>query len=452
MSKISIDDQLYSASVGIYSTNSLFSRFKSEADLRIEENDALPGALPTHVHEFVHYLHNISTTSGIKLIFDTHAAVFMASQFLIQNEQNISVSSQDSNQNNDVKYFIDRLNYIYGEFNEEPCASSLNSSGWIFSDLQTYSPKIESDFSSYQVKITGNFPEKTINGVLRIGLTFITEGVAYDVERDIYKEKGVRPYEIDANTPYFPYLAYEHFVNHISERSTTSLERIKIGNAALMHESPSQGFVEACLELKKGIAFLDAYYKKSMNYFKSYIDNKFDHMSNHIKSFYSRTDKLLKPFEYYLLIIRSTSQKRINTPLLETLFIGKNLTPEEFLRISSNIAEHCIIQEKNNTSATLDIVGTSNSLAASSDDEIAWFYVLCSTIHFIQQHFTSDGAIVKTSDLREKKCPFSGTCDAERSEGYPETCVKFPWKFKTKNQEGVCWYSAGIKSITPMQI
>lgn len=129
MSKISIDDQLYSASVGIYSTNSLFSRFKSEADLRIDENDAYPGALPTHVHEFVHYLHNISTTSGIKLIILTHGAVFIASQYLLGYEHEINVSSKDSEQNNDVKYFIDRLNYIYGEFKEAPYEYLQNSNG-----------------------------------------------------------------------------------------------------------------------------------------------------------------------------------------------------------------------------------------------------------------------------------------------------------------------------------
>lgn len=218
-----------------------------------------------------------------------------------------------------------------------------------------------------------------------------------------------------------------------------------------MHESPSQGFVEACLELKKGIAFLDAYYEKNIGHFKSYINN-FEEISNQTKKFYSQTEKLLKPFEYYLSIIKSTSQKRINIPDLETLFIGQDLTTEKFLQISSSIAEHCIIQEKDNTSATLEIIGTYHSLAASPDhDEIGWFYVLCSTIHFIQQHFTNDGTIVKTSNLRAKKCPFSGVCAVERSEGYPETCVTYPWKFKTKNQEGLCWYSAGIRSITPIQ-
>lgn len=63
---------------------------------------------------------------------------------------------------------------------------------------------------------------------------------------------------------------------------------------------------------------------------------------------------------------------------------------------------------------------------------------------------SNDGTIVKTSDLQEKKCPFSGVCAVERSEDYPETCVTFPWKFEIKNQEGICWYSAGIRSITPM--
>ncbi|MDP3423383.1 MAG: hypothetical protein Q8S32_06445 [Burkholderiaceae bacterium] len=455
MSKLSIDDQLYSASIGIYCTNSLFTRFASIADLSATEDDPYPCALPTHIHEYVHYLHNISTKAGVRLIYLTHCAIFLASHFLIKGENGIDVQSEDSGWSEDFRFFINNLNYIYGEFNEIEFDPSTKSSHWKFSNLSTYTPIIETPFFSYQVTVSENFSKKR-TGVLRIGLTFITEGVAYEVEREVWKDNGCLSNDIDKATPTFPYLAYEHLVNYIVGRQTTAIERIKIGNAALMHESPSQGFVDACLALKKGVHILGEYHAKMIKELQDFSNAKINEMFDELEKFYSRTDKLLAPFQHYASIIKSTVKKRISHPDIESIFIHKNateknITPSCFLGLSSNVAEHCIIQEKSNSKATIDIIGDRTSLAASTIDP-TWFYVLCSAIHFIQHHFKTDGTVEKTSNLREKKCPFSGACEAEASYNNPDVCKRFPWRFVPKDRHQSCWYSAGIKSITPEKI
>ena len=58
---------LNSSAVGRYWAHSFFIRMHSLADLRLVEGDATPGAVPAQVHEYVHYLHNVSSSEGLHL-------------------------------------------------------------------------------------------------------------------------------------------------------------------------------------------------------------------------------------------------------------------------------------------------------------------------------------------------------------------------------------------------
>ncbi len=51
--------------LGTYYPNRFFIQATDWIDLHPETGPVLPGAVPTHVHEYVHYLHNISTASGL---------------------------------------------------------------------------------------------------------------------------------------------------------------------------------------------------------------------------------------------------------------------------------------------------------------------------------------------------------------------------------------------------
>ncbi len=454
MTTFSSYEQLASAAIGVYSTNSFFIRFKSEADLFPTDGNPYPGAIPTHVHEFVHYLHNISTMAGIRAAILANVVVFLATQYLIKDKNGVEQSSRDSAQEDHFKFFIDHLNFIIGTFEKEPGdKSDRRESFWRFSRLQSYKQDCFPRLLAYQIHISGVMGKKAVNGDLKIGLNFITEGVAYEVEREVWKTNGVPSLSIDSRTPIFPYLAYEPLVNYLAGRPTTPLERIKVGNAALMHYSPSQGFVNACVALRKSTSSLDKFLQNSISEFDFYLDGDFEKNINQLKEFYAHTDKLRVPFEHYVSRLISTSKKRIHDPCFEEIFFQKQLTPKTLKEISSTLAEHVVIQEKSDGNAVLDYFGNENGLASSSDEEIAWFTILCSAIHFVKQHFTNDGRVAETKSLKDAPCPFSGACHVERAEGNPETCKKAPWKFEPKKDEnkmGVCWYIAAIRSITPV--
>lgn len=451
-----IDDQLF-ATLGTYSKNSFFIRFNSDADL---QPDPSPCAFPTHAHEFVHYFHNISTTSGIMMIFLNHGLIGMATNFLIKDREGIAISSNDCSANGDISYFVKNIGLINGKFKPDDSVG-VGGNGWNVSDKKVYKIKNNERYFSVKISHPSNEKDKNVNGILYIGLDFITEGVAYEIERILsLKRNKIFPSELDKRTPAYPYLTYEPVVNYLVGRSTTPEERIIIGNAALMHLSPSQGLVEACDNLSAGgILLLKEYLDKLVDAFSLQVNKIIEEDFSHIQSFWDRTDKLGKPFERYLSIISRASKMRVKYPLFEYCFLSDDLTAENFLRGTTIFAESFVIQEKSSKTATL--INHTSHPDTNTDADMSWFYVMCSAIHFIQQHITlsfneenglvEGGKIEKTECLKNVMCPFSGACEVEKSRNYPQECKISPWLSKSE-ENGACFYIIGIMSITPSPV
>ncbi len=54
-------------SLGTYRPHSLFIRIRSIADLEPGSDEPMDCAVPVHAHEYVHFLHNVSTICGVNL-------------------------------------------------------------------------------------------------------------------------------------------------------------------------------------------------------------------------------------------------------------------------------------------------------------------------------------------------------------------------------------------------
>jgi hypothetical protein len=76
---------------------------------------------------------------------------------------------------------------------------------------------------------------EVFNGTVQIGHDLISEGVAYEVEREIrFANRTNSVLDADTGTPLYPYIAYQQIVDHFMGRPTTAQERIDVGVCALM--------------------------------------------------------------------------------------------------------------------------------------------------------------------------------------------------------------------------
>lgn len=449
MSRFGFDDQLNSAKDGVFSVNSLFSRFSKDVDLSPEDGIPTPAALPVRVHEFIHFMHNISTRSGVKITYLTHAVIAVCVHKFTQVDGTMAGGDDD-----DLLFFIQNMGYLKGGFvGGAPFFRKEKFLSWKFGQPESFPSPLKNDKTvGYSIKIEGCRGENVVlNETLNVGWSFITEGVAFEAERVCWKNAGVSEDYVREITPSFPYFAYGALVDFLVGRQTTSQERLIVGNIALFHDSPGMALIEACDKLKVGAKEYLDYQAEQISSFERFVKNDLSDYLDEVQKFYADSEYLKDRFSEYSKIIKMAAEKRAKHPHVEEAFIQAGLDVEKFMRYSANFAPHVVIQEKQNGKAELEIVDVDGGLLVSNQErELFGYMVLCSVIHFVSKHIKATGSVSSTDELQPMVCPFSGTCEVEKSEKYPGTCKTTPWKLQrvvTKNQPGVCLYQAALHAI-----
>ncbi|WP_248747418.1 hypothetical protein, partial [Pseudomonas sp. MWU12-2037] len=462
MSEYHDREVLNAGTMGTYRVHSLFTKITCDGDLEPEFGDPFPGAVALHAHEYTHYLHNLSTLAGLQSM---QACFLLMVPFIRHtNELGFFTAPENHELDDTVAFAFKMMNDARGSIEGRPREKGFEwpkITEWVFSELQP--EQIDVSHASENLGALGTYysaaEAKTQNGesiefTLRPGLDFISEGVAYEVEREQRRLAGGAEHQLDVETPSFPYLAYRPFIEHLIGRSTTPAERILIGNLSLLIGNPST----ALWHLSNAIKQDEARGDNSPLEFKKvekYILNEFRRQSFGTEQFHTvllhqiteGSSELSRGMEIYTKLIDKALTLRGDFPSIELVFLKEKLTGEEFKRTIANMLEHLVLQEKAGQEATLQWIGAPGSIVSLADSEFEKLTVLQSSIHYLQQHFTTSG-LANTAELKETACPFYGACPIEREYGNPPDCQSKPWLVSiTPDRSKVCWYEAGRLSL-----
>lgn len=429
------NDHYSSANYGVYMTHSFISTFKPEVDLADSANS---GALPTYVHEYLHYLQNISTTAGLTINLLMHpimAAVVNGYRF---SGGQIGAKKDDKIWSDLVEESFDAINFVRGD------SLGLKGPCEIIATEEFH----YRGFLGNQTGLKVTIQQNSVITTVAVGSDLINEGIAYEVEKTIWSEAHL--VSVDSVTPYFPYKFFGDLTVHLAGRQLTSEEKISLGVMALMGQSPGYSLREGC----RSIGSIKAYEEFAALQARSFADfaGKFvPDMITNVLSFYQKSDFFIHPFRAYASIIVDACSKRIKNPFLEKNFIHLK-EPNQFLSLVSATMPHLFIQKKYDGASTSDLVGAFDWEYSLDDKAKDRLYVLCLAIHFVAQHFNTTTQISSTGDLRPKPCPFSGGCEVESARGYLSICKTRPWMYANvlwNKGNGSCWYQAAIYALTP---
>jgi hypothetical protein len=443
-----------SQAMGSYRPNSLFIWAHSFADLEPDGDDPLSFAISTHAHEYIHYLHNVTTISGL-YVFMTGLWLMGTLAACADSEgQSRGDSCLTDEQKQMMFASITCLTAIKGNVQWiggcEPILAPVN---WSFAEILSKKGQVElaGQLLDYDLaSISGRATDakgKSIDFIIDIGFDLITEGVAYEVDREIRRAAGMPVETLDLGTPPYPYLTYEAIVEHLLGRSTTPKERICVGVAALQKVYPGVALVEFCSHLKDVTA--------------SPCDDSW------VKP--STLDKFLEPIE---LILHPTLKElhgakqgpwggddalalfqlgfrlRAMNNLLELSFIDKQLDKASYRQCISTMVDCCIIQSKPGDKVIHEWVGP--GVVAKYEEDAARIGIFQASLHYTLLHVGPNGRRFHSTDrLNITKCPYSGGCQVEIDDGHPIDCRTRPWlRYKDVPLGGkVCWYAAGVKTF-----
>lgn len=458
MSEYHDREVLNAGTLGTYRVHSLFTKITCDGDLDPEYGDPFPIAVALHAHEYTHYLHNLSTLTGLQSL----QACFLLMVPFIKGTDDLGFFTvpKEHESNDDVSFAFKMMNDARGSIEGSPKETGFawpKISEWSFSELQpeetsfVHSAEHLGTLKSYSSSVEAKTEKgESIKFTLRPGLDFISEGVAYEVEREQRRLSTEFKHDLDANTPSFPYLAYRPFIEFLVGRKTTSDELILIGNLSLLIGSPSTALWYICNALKKDHARGDiskSEFKKVYDFileeFKKRNIGEEQSQTSLLHHITQGSGILARGAVIYSKLINKALKLRHKFPSIELELSKNKLTGEEFRKTTANILEHLVFQEKAGQEATLQWIGAPGSIVSLSDSAFETLTVLQTSIHYLQHHFTGNG-LANTAQLRDIACPFYGACPIEKEYGKPANCRSKPWLVSiTSDRSKVCWYEAG---------
>lgn len=434
---------------GIYRQNTFFIKIDSLNDLEPEYGDPLPSALPVNIHEYIHYLHNVSTVAGQFYLFTNILLLrYMVNgcndegEFLGDNELNHDTNSS-------VKSILKNMRYCLGT-----TSTRLFEKENRFKTRTFSAPTIESSNSTddLYIKTTSIFSIEsdidmaTQSEEIIIGLSFITEGIAYEIERIIYRNNGTPDNELDKTTPTFPYLLYKEVIETWSGRKLSSEELIKIGIVSLSSFFSGHLLALICKDLKNGNITID----EVLSHYITDIDKRSHLVLNYLstqRDSLSKGDAIYKAMVEYFNIAKHGTELRQNRFFIELEFLNGIKNTHDFYQKIQTMIDYNIFQSKMDGEIHLSWIGPRK--IARDDDTVSSLAALQSMIHYSQLHIKPDGSLTKTTELHNTTCPFSCVCSTEKQQSLQDICKTKPWlNYKSAQpNELICWYAAGVKAL-----
>lgn len=447
---------------GDYTPHCFFIRAGIDADLLTVGVPFSQDALATYAHEYVHMLHNASTYSGLHLLVANlwllrslpHATDadghFRGQDFLDEQRRNL------------VHLSCEWTHSLLGAVSWKPGPSAPeNVATWKFSNTTSRALHLPAplDHVVDLVNVIGTAVQADGTGhefSIDVGYQLISEGVAYEVEKEIRRCNAPVGALLDQGIPPYPYLTFGELLDHWVGRPTTAAERIDLGVYALLTTSPAKALFELSTALR---GYLGADRGHRMPY--PLVETLIQTFRADAMSFFSRMvqpevevlgqSAAVKDAARELCSLFQTGLAiRAKDPVLEHRIAGSH-SRESFLGCLATLLDCCVIQSKASGLGEFRWIGP--GLLAASQTSVENLVRLQSAMHFAQRHIIRYG-LVSTRELERThkghhRCPFSGACAVERDEDYPLECASQPWNryLGAKPSQPVCWYAAGVKAL-----
>lgn len=400
-------------------------------------------------HEWIHFLHNISTINGLSL-FCTQLILWNNFRWTMEN-QDVSLGSSHINPeliDNNKNHF----SFIISNRKRNTCTlPSYAKNKDIYFDAH------EIEFLKYadgQVTSTSLIKCKvTFNNnsyALDIGLLEILESVAYMLESKCAQEMNATPQE----SPFYPY----HAVNGLTKKvapSLTSDDLICCMLASLQSNDSPRVLLNLLIEMESLEAAcryekLVSHVKKQLNELAEVTNTSI----NQIINLFPVNEPMGNFIKLTLRRIKNNLGFRIQDPFLEINIIKKiSKNPLEMNDIIRKFGGCTIIQKRNNDpeSPECDVM-YDFELPENNESTLFGSKKLHACFHFILLHYRPSGEILKTENLPNSprnRCPFYTVCGASLRVSNSEICNLKPWKSMSCASSEGCYYAAAMIATNP---
>lgn len=407
------------------------------------------------VHEYWHYLLNISTSVRIRDFSLWYQLFPIFSRTLTVDNNG---ESDTTTLTEEDKKLLEEIGDLYITYSE--CGFSISEdeemidfkviSDIISEDTDLTLKGIKVPFKNGKIKVEITTNTKKYEDYLYINNDFIDESIANSIERMIDNVGKKNPI-----TPYYTLSKISEYFNNGA--SLSYYELACIGTLSLLTTNPAlslNGLFKDYIILKKNNTIND-----SVTILCNTIKPLFEEICTTIMSdmeeilrIYENRHPAYQAINFIKEKIEKAIYFRSRNLLFELTPFKNNIVNHQALsKIIFEIFKPCDVIQKTNgdfLEIERDIIKSFELEQIEIDNQLIYPSFLMQVINCQLNYFKAHWAIHNLMDSRlaEEKCPYFSTCGLKCRTETPDICLKAPWKTFIKNGEK-CAYSHAVSTL-----
>ncbi|MDP3271258.1 hypothetical protein [Limnobacter sp.] len=445
-----LDEQLAATTLGTYAPNHAIIRLSQDASFWLEENEPTLDRLAVFVHEYAHYLHNFSTTSGIYGFVATLRLLALFINTVDETGKSLGASALSAEASRELAAIVDWRLHLSGSYSQPFDMARMAQTELQVVDVSRHAATIDlsvQTLSIHRVSITlAKASDPTIAGSFFLGTHVLMEGLAWEIERILFASQGADSGMLDSRFPTWPYKAPRAIFESIAKHSLSPEQMAQVVLLSLLNTDPGDAFI-AIADIFLGNALSESPDQiierlrdvtlKELNSIKSAMIKSLtietDRFSS--KPTIHRGLKAMMKWAIEFLEVRSGDAFfELNTI--------RAADRDDLVEMFKKFPPCPIIQETGPHSQDLELFFIADR---DPDHQIVNdLGVTQSLLHFASAHTNMRG-IVPTPQAREGLCTFSGVCKLPLTVSSPEVCRRRPWESFAPQEGTGCWYASGVR-------
>jgi hypothetical protein len=421
-----------------------------------------PSVIGFFFHEYTHYLHNISTVSGVVTFINT-IDLWRWFRVTVDSDStspgSVSLSSESKQRLQALVSYLDavrrkdnpKLNYIFSPMNLRITSAKLQC---VATQAQSEEPLLHAIVCDANIFDRDGNDEQCVT---KVGTLEILECAAWLLEKRIVLA-------LDANTtvnaaPAFPYRAVEalaaFFEPSLSEETVLAcaLTALQSSDApeALLHALGIAG--RASHDGKDPLLELREHAFANLVSCRSQLDLQLQKLDQE----FNGTNTFAISVRSVIGAARKMLNRRTTDPFFEfDLVLRVAAAPNGFVEILRDIVPCAVLQQRPGDGEDLqrDFLYSFQPVQSNQVDQVvdpeAALRIVHSAFHFMFAHRGPEG-FVATREVGQRKCPFYTCCNLQLRQQEPHICREAPWLSAAwKKWDGAtCWYGSGVRLTRP---
>jgi hypothetical protein len=403
-------------------------------------------------HEYIHYLHEMSTVIG-----NVCLGLEISAKSIFSNNFDKELKSCEVNDTTDPKQIellskiFHSQHIIFGDSTDKFYNRRLITISNYQYDLHEISVPHDVDLQTFNINVpklkfyvTEN--EIAVEDCLLFGKFYLYEGLAYELDREIDKaHKGLLAIDDSlVNTEYTVLRSLAKFVFPDVKKVTF----LRLASIALQHINCGQTFIHLLERVKTEVS-LGITQDESIRRIKQEMSrtllnkqSEFNDAQDEYKRVFLKRTQLYKAFGYITDKTKNLYSQRIENPTFEIdmVFSGN-------YGLLLNATDMCDFMYIFNDEVPYmrDFLGTTIDLNISQSLKALLTYDHYHKVHLI----TGTKKVEAKAEIVEgqRKCPFFNCCNLDLRRNNEEVCETKPWRIfeiSANSDMRYCWYGTGV--------